>query len=110
MDKGIFGSSTPKQLLYTLLYQQGLKFALRAAQEHRNLRWTTPQLRVMTDKDEHRFLRYTEDASKNRRGGIMEISVKPNIVDAYENLAEPEKCIIEVYEMYAIHCPKVKDN
>ena len=36
--KGILGRDTPQKLLDTLLFQLGLHFALRASQEHRNLR------------------------------------------------------------------------
>ncbi|XP_038074483.1 uncharacterized protein LOC119742543 [Patiria miniata] len=66
-QKQILGSSSPSQLLNTLIYLIGLNFALRGGQEHRNLRWKSPQLQILIDSNGDKFLRYTEDAFKTNR-------------------------------------------
>lgn len=106
----VLGTDTPQKLFDTLLYMLGLNFALRAAQEHRNLRWGTAtcpsQLEIYT-KDGKRFLRYTEDTSKTRQGGLHQRKIAPKTVSAIENTVKPERCIVRLYEKYLSHCPSV---
>lgn len=104
-DKGILGTSSPQQLLDTLIYMFGINFALRAAQEHKNLRWNRSQIELLTDEDGRKFLRYTEDVSKANAGGLRHRRVKAKMVDAYENLEDPNRCIVEIYLKYIAHCP-----
>ena len=113
-SRGILGSESPSQLLETLVYVFGLNFALRAAQEHRNLRWKTPesesQIQVHTASNGKRFLRYTEDTSKTRQGGLRHRKLEPKVVNSYENTEKPERCIVRLYEKYVSHCPKVRGD
>ena len=48
-EKKILGDDTPESLLNTIIYMNGLYFALRSGQEHRNLsakfRWWREQVR-----------------------------------------------------------------
>ena len=69
-SKNILGSDTPKKLLNTLVYMFGLHFALRAAQEHRNLRFNNSQITECVDGDGVYYLEYVEDVSKSNQGGI----------------------------------------
>ncbi|CAC5399500.1 unnamed protein product [Mytilus coruscus] len=76
-SNNILGTDTPKKLCYTLLYCIGLNFALRAGQEHRNLR-------VVTNS---------------------QISVKISPADGrhsegIQNTDCPERCIINMYQKY----------
>lgn len=109
-NRGILGSDTPSKLLDTLVYMFGLNFALRAAQEHRNLRCDTPecesQIQIHTGDNGKRFVRYTEDTSKTRQGGINHRKITPKVVNAYENTSHPERCIVRLYEKYMSHCPQ----
>lgn len=103
-SSGVLGSENPKQLLYTLVYQFGLNFALRAGEEHRNLRFTNSQLEILTDVSGLQFLRYTEDVSKANQGGIAHKNVKGKVVDAYENPVK-SRCVVSLYKKYLSRCP-----
>ncbi|XP_062573148.1 zinc finger MYM-type protein 2-like [Saccostrea cucullata] len=71
-SKGVLGRDTPQKLLDTLLFQLGLHFALRAGQEHRNLRvGTNSQISLSMDASGLRYLEYREDVSKTNRGGLQ---------------------------------------
>ena len=104
--KGVLGSHCPTTLLKTLIYMFGLNFALRAAQDHRNLRWEPNcQIELLTDSNGVKFLRYTEDVSKANRGGLKHRKVKPKVVDAYSNERDSSRCIVAIYEKYVSHVP-----
>jgi hypothetical protein len=100
-QKGILGTDTPTKLLDTLLYSVGLNFALRAGQEHRNLRTGIyTQLKIKVASDGHKFLEYTEDVSKTNSGGLGSRKVKAKVTRAYENREEPDRCIVRIFEKY----------
>lgn len=98
--RGVLGNDNPKQLVDTVLYLLGLNFALRAGQEHRNLRWENSQLSIMTDSRGLRCLRYREDVSKTNQGGLKHRRVKRKIVYAYEDGTNPDRCIIRLFQLY----------
>ena len=97
---GILGSSSPQQLLDTTLYMIGMHFALRAGQEHYQLRYPDCQISTMTHSDGRSFLRYTEDASKACQGGLKHRNLVPKTVDAFENLDNPDRCIVALFHKY----------
>ncbi|XP_062586115.1 uncharacterized protein LOC134247754 [Saccostrea cucullata] len=101
-ERGILGTDTAKKLVDTLLYSIGLNFALRAGQEHRNLRiGTNSQLSLHISKDDgRRYLQYTEDVSKSNTGGLNHRKIAPKVTRAYENVDEPERCLIKIFEKY----------
>ena len=104
-SKGVLGFDDPDVLVSTIVYLFGLNFALRAGQEHRNLRFTpNPQVVLHTDKDGRKFLRYTEDFSKCNRGGLKHRRTPRKIVDAYEN-PNKDRCVVRCYEIYCSHVP-----
>lgn len=113
-NRGILGSKTPSELLDTLVYLFGLNLALRAAQEHHNLRCGNPacisQIQVQTSRTGKRFLRYTEDTSETRQGGLAHRKLAPKVVNAYENAEQPKRCTVRLYEKYISHCPKVRTD
>jgi hypothetical protein len=100
-QKGILATDWPKRLPDTLLYSTGLNFALRAAQEHRNLRvGEHSQLIIKTSSNNVRYLEYKEDVSKCNSGGLDHRKVEPKITRTYENLAQPERCVVKMFEKY----------
>ena len=104
-DLNVLGSGTPKQLVDTVLYLLGVHFALRATVEHRALRvGPKSQLTLGLDRD-RRYLENREDVSKTRQGGIDHHNVGRKIVRAYANIAEPERCVVALYEKYLAHRP-----
>ena len=109
-DNGVLGSDTPKTLLHTMVYVNGLNFALRGGIEQRNLRaGPTSQLSVGSN-EEGRFLCYRQDVSKTNQGGLQHRNVSPKIVLAFENLENPERCIVRLYEKYISHLPENTTN
>ena len=107
---GVLGDDTPRKLLDTVIYLCGLNFALWAGQEHTNLRFDNSQITLLENSSGVRFLRYTEDVSKTRQGGLKHRRIAPKIVDAYENLANPERCFVRLYTKYLFHRPTTKCN
>lgn len=101
-EKNILGSANAQQLLDTTVYLVGLNVALRAGQEHRNLRiGEHSQLMLKTSRvDGRRYLQYREDISKCVTGGLKSRKTAPKIVSAYENPTYPERCIVSLYEKY----------
>ena len=65
-EKGVLGDATPQTLLDTMVFMNGLYFALRSGSEHRALRFVPPQIEVVEREGERPYLLYTEDVSKNR--------------------------------------------
>ena len=100
-QNGILGTDTPQKLLDTLVYSLGLNFALRAGQEHRNLRvGALSQIKVVTDEHGTQYLEYREDVSKTNRGGLKHRKMDPKVTRAYANSANPGRCPIKIYEKY----------
>lgn len=101
-ESGILGDSNPKQLVDTLLYMLGVHFALRAVKEHRALRvGPRSQFAIKFDRQGDRYyLEYTEDLSKTNQGGLEHRKVTKKVSCAYENSAEPDKCVVHLYRKY----------
>ena len=43
---------------------------------------------------------YKEDVSKTCQGGLKHRKIVPKIVHAYENVFQPEQCIVKLYKKY----------
>lgn len=86
-------------MLNTLVYMLGLHFAL-PVQEHKNLRVDSKIKVCYNETLKLKYLLYTENASKNNQGGLQSLHYKPKQVCAYQNTANPERCIVTLYEEY----------
>ena len=76
----------------------GIQFALRAGQEHRNLRFKNSQLSLEHDESGCEFLQYVEDFSKINNGGLYHLRVKRKVVRGYTNLTNAERCLVELHK------------
>ena len=85
-QNGFLGSDTPELLRNTILFAFGNYFALRAGQEHRNLRKKNSQLSLHTDESGAEYLQYMEYVSKSNNGGLAHSRIKNKVVRAYENV------------------------
>lgn len=84
-----------------MLFQLVLHFALRAGQEHRNLRFgPNSQITVCSEQDGTKYLEYKEDVFKTNRGGLQHKHLAPKITRAYQNTNVPERCPVLTYEKY----------
>ena len=82
-----------------------LYFALRSGGEHRQLRHNPCQIELCEPRNERSFLRYREDISKNRPGGLKGRKIKPKVVVHYSNPENPQRCFVELFKRYNSLCP-----
>lgn len=104
--KGLLGDHTPQTLLDTMVFYTGYYFALRSGREHRQLRGYPCQIELVEKTGERPFLRYTEDVSKNRPGGLKGKNIKPKVVIQHVNLEDPQRCFVRLFKLYRSLCPK----
>jgi len=88
-----------------MIFCNGLYFALRSGREHRQLRLCPCQIELVEHGTEKPYLKYTEDVSKNRPGGIKGRNVKPKIVYHHANTSNPEWCFVRLFKKYIQLCP-----
>lgn len=100
--EGVLGDSNPKQLVDTMLYLLGVHFALRAGKEHKALRvGERSQLVLKFDQNARvHYLEYTEDTSKNNQGGLKHRHIAKKVSRAYENVQNPDRCVVRLYRKY----------
>ena len=92
---GVLNTTTPLGLLRAVFFYNGKCFCLRGGQEHRDLKLS--QLQRETGPD--RYV-YTENASKNRKGGLRELRLEHKVVPV---IADPEagvRCHVYLLDLY----------
>ena len=104
-NKGLLGSTNPQVLVDTMLFMNGLYFALRSGDEHRQLRFDPCQIELIEQAGQRSYLKYTEDISKNRPGGLKGRKVKPKIVTHHANEENPDRCFVRLFKLYNSLCP-----
>ena len=77
---GLLGKYSPQALVDTMLFMNGIYFALRSGKEHRQLRADPCQITAHERPSTHPYLKYVEDVSKNRPGGLKGRKSQPKIV------------------------------
>ena len=105
-SKGLLGAGTPQQPLDTLVYNKGLYFALRSGKEHRQLRANPCQITVVEPPGERAYLKYIEDISKNKQGGIKGRHRPKKEVVQHENTRCTDRCPVKLFKLYVSLCPK----
>ena len=83
-----------------MIFYNGLYFALRSGNDHRQLRFSPCQIELIENEGNTSYLQYTEDTSKNRPGNVA-----PKIVTHYANKENPERCFVRLNKKYISHCP-----
>ncbi len=98
----LLGDDMPEKLVNMLLYLISLHFTLYTCDEHKALKvGYYSQLRIKMDQETKRhYLEYTEKHSKSFQGGIQSLKMKPKIICAFENVDNPEHCIVYIFEKY----------
>ena len=94
----VMGINDPTSLLRAVFYSNGKNFCLRGGSEHRNLRLS--QLK----RTENGYT-YTENASKNRSGGLAQLRVKNKAVDILENPEAGNRCHCRLLDLYIEKLP-----
>ena len=101
-DKGILNTVTPKGLFRAVFYYNGKNFVLRGGQEHRELQLS--QIVRLTKPNRYE---YTENASKNRSGGLAQLRVVHKKVPIYANPTAGERCHVYLLDKYLSKLPSV---
>ena len=109
-EKGLLGDHSPQALLNTIIYMNGLYFALRSGNEHRSLRFSSSQIQAVVREGERPYLLYTEDCSKNHPGGLKGRHFKRKVVKHYANLNNPQRCFVRIFQKYRELCPPNPKN
>ena len=104
-ENGLLGDHTPHALLNTMVYFNGVYFALRSGKEHRDLRFSPSQIEVVSKEGHRAYLLYTEDQSKNHPGGIKGGKISRKCVKHYANLENPSRCFVRLFTLYKSRCP-----
>ena len=99
--KGLLGDRTPQALLNTIIFYNGLYFALRSGKEHRQLRSDPCQIEVIEHPGERSYLKYCEDISKNRPGGLKGRKIQPKNRTTPLQRRKPRAVLCEAF---AIRC------
>ena len=102
-EKGLLGDASPQTLLDTIVFYNGLYFALRSGQEHRQLRRDPSH--VIEQPGQCPYLKYTEDVSKNHQGGLKGRKVVPKVVYHHSNVESPQRCFVRLFKLYLEKCP-----
>lgn len=95
-ETGVLRDHCPRSLLNTMIYMNGLYFALRSGEEHRSLRRSPCQIEVIERPGERAYLVYREDISKHHPGGLKGRKMKPKIVTHHANTENPARCFVRL--------------
>ena len=78
-------------------------FGLRSFDEHRNLQCSQYEKKV--DDQGRVYLEYTDYGSKTNRGGLKHMKVENKIIRQYENPADEEHCVVNIFVKYLCFVP-----
>ncbi|XP_045163862.2 uncharacterized protein LOC123528196 [Mercenaria mercenaria] len=92
------GASTPDSILQTLWFYNTVHFGLRGCAEHRDMCWG--DINLKEDENGNEYLEFTERQTKTRTGeNPRDVrTVRPKI---WCNVANPERCPVQIYKLYA---------
>ena len=105
-EKGVLGDHSPQALFNTVFYQNGVNFALRSGNEHRQLRYKDRQIQVFERPGERPYLQYVEDISKNNQGGLRGRKNRSKEVIHHSNEENLCRCPVRLFKLYNKLCPK----
>ena len=109
-NSGVLGEDTPDKLRSTLLFLLGINLALRAVDEHYQLRRAMPdqpsQLAVECNSQGIKCVVYREDTCmKTNDGGLLQMRKERKIVWIYPS-KNINRCPVRLFEKYLSLCPK----
>jgi hypothetical protein len=107
-ENGVINLTTPQGLLNAVFFYNGKNFCLRGGQEHKDLKFSQFQRKVVDIGDGQLKVayEYTEHGSKNRSGGIKQIRMKNKCVTQYEDAGAGDRCHVTILDRYFLKVPK----
>ncbi|CAC5407637.1 unnamed protein product [Mytilus coruscus] len=93
---GDLETNTPQKLLRTMFWLIGVKFGLRDGQEHRS--FTKDNFKLCPG-----YIQYTKSIFKTYR--LEHSNIEPHSAKEYSNTQQPERCIVNVYQLYLKKLP-----
>ena len=99
-SSGALSTETPKGLLRAVFFLNGKNFCLREGEEHRQLKIS--QLQKVADPP--RYI-YTENASKNRGGGLVQLRVRNKVVPIDAVAEVGIRCHVYILDLYLQNLP-----
>lgn len=100
---GQFGTHNAKVIINTVYYYNCKVFGLRSFDEHRNLQCSQYEKKV--DEQGRVYLEYTDYGSKTNRGGLKHMKVENKTIRQYENPADEEHCVVNIFVKYLCFVP-----
>ncbi len=91
--------NNPRGLLRAVFYYNGKNFCLRGGEEHRGLKLSQLK-RTKTGYT------YTENASKNRAGGIAQLRLENKVVDIVASDEATDRCHCRLLDQYISKLPE----
>ena len=95
---GQLGTHSAKGLLNTVYFYNCKVFGLRGYDEHRNLRCA--QFEKKRDEKGRVYIEYTDFGSKTNCGGLKHMQVENKTVCQYENVSDPDHCVVNIFVRY----------
>ena len=96
--KGQLGTHCGRSLQNTVYYYNCKVFGLRSYDEHHDLQCS--QFEKKLDEQGRVYLEYTDFGSKTNAGGLKHLKVENKHVRQYENPADPDHCVVNIFETY----------
>ena len=101
---GQLGTHSAKALLNTVYFYNCKVFGLRCFDEHRNLMCAQYEKKV---DDKGRV--YTDFGNKANRGGLKQVKMENKAVRQYENVNDPDQCVVNTFVKY-FDCIPARDS
>ena len=95
---GVMGTHSPQALFNAVFFFNGKNFCLRGGQEHRGLKLS------QFKKEDDKYI-YTENASKNRQGGLAQMRLENKCVPIHANPEVRERCHVYLLDLYISKLP-----
>ena len=105
---GQLGRGSAHALLNTVYFYNCKVFGLRSYDEHHSLQCS--QFEKKVDESGRLYLEYTDRGSKTNRGGLKHMKVDNKTVKQYENLDDPDHCVVNLFETYLSFIPSTNGN
>ena len=99
-EQGVMNTSSPRGLLNAVFFYNGKNFALRGGKEHRDF-----SLSMLVRKENPDRYIYTENASKNRGGGLGQLTLEHKTVPIYATPSAGERCHVHLLDLYISRLP-----